>query len=154
MLKYCKEKWDRNKGRLKAAMESNKSLTDLRYDDFVRMIVEHILNPGSDSWELWDEENITEIDNGDYQGTLLYLIPMKTYQPSEYEYLMTHARYGSCSGCDALEAIRSMHYYDEQTPTADQIKCYMSLCKDLVTSMIKPYNTGWRQDGRFEEVTT
>lgn len=153
MLKYCKEKWARNKKQLEAAMVSNKRINSLQYDDFVQMVVEHILNPGCYDYERWDAKNITEIDNGDCQGTLLYLIPRDTYQPSERDYLMTYAGYGSCSGCDTLEYIRSMSNYDEQTPTADQIKCYMLLCKDLVTSMIKPYNSGWRDESEFEEVT-
>ena len=29
----------------------------------------------------------------------------------------------------------------------------MALCKDLVTSIIKPYNCGWRSEEEFEEVT-
>lgn len=152
MLKYCKEKWDRNKKQLEAAMVSNERLNSLWYDDFVRMVVEHILNPGCDDYERWDAKNITEIDNGDYQGTLLYLIPRDTYQPSEGEYLMTYAGYGSCSGCDAIHNIRSMSLYDEHV-IANQIKCYMALCKDLVTNMIKPYNYGWRAESEFEEVT-
>lgn len=50
-----------------------------------------------------DYENIHMIDDGDYQGTLLFVIPEKCYQPSTY--YVTKVYYGSCSGCDTLQAI-------------------------------------------------
>lgn len=46
-------------------------------------------------------ELITELDHGDYQGTLLYVIPSSAYQPSDYWYVMVS--YGSCSCCDTLQ---------------------------------------------------
>lgn len=67
----------------------------------------------------------------------------------EYEYLMTYVGYGSCSGCDTLQAIQEC---GENIPTPEQLKDFMSLCKDLVTNMIKPYNTGWRATSDFEPV--
>ena len=107
-------------------------------------VVEVILNNGDD--KTWDVGNITEIDNGDYQGTLLYLIPRDTYQPSEYDYLMTYVNYGSCSGCDTLQAIQN---YEKEEITEGQLKDFMSLCKDLICCMIKPYNCGWREEEEF-----
>lgn len=29
---------------------------------------------------------------------------------------------------------------------------YMSLCKDILTNTIKPYNYGWRNDSKFDQV--
>jgi hypothetical protein len=52
-----------------------------------------------------DSENITVINDGDYQGTLLYIIPKKTYQPNQYWSVKIY--YGSCSGCDTFESIRA-----------------------------------------------
>ena len=51
-----------------------------------------------------DANRIYEIDDGDYQGTLVYVIGCTGYQPSQYWY--TVVDYGSCSGCDTLEALR------------------------------------------------
>ena len=48
-----------------------------------------------------DPHCIHQIDDGDYQGTLVFVIGAKGYQPSTYWY--TKIDYGSCSGCDALE---------------------------------------------------
>jgi hypothetical protein len=99
----------------------------------------------------WDSEKITVVDNGDYQGTKLFLIPKVGYQPEEYEYLMTYVGYGTCSGCDTLLEIQS-YSYDNDLPTEQQLKDYMTLCKHLVDNMIKPYNTGWRNDPRFNTI--
>ena len=114
------------------------------------MSFEVVFNSGEDqtSRQLSIEE-ITEIDNGDYQGTLLYLIPFKTYQLSENEYLMTYVGYGSCSGCDTLQAIQD---YSEKPLTEGQISDFMALCKDILTNTIKPYNHGWRETEDYNQV--
>ena len=153
MLKYCYEKWDKNKSNLEAALRFV-DLHDQTYESLLALTVTHILNDGKTEAEIfgdmiWDAGEITTIDNGDYQGTLLFLIPRSTYQPSEYEYLMTYIGYGSCSCCDHLQGIEPD--YDEVTD--EDIANFMSLCKDFITNMIKPYNCGWRNDPEFEHVT-
>ena len=148
MLKYCLDKWNQNKDMLKAELETNSELNTCSYTDLVKLVVDYVLNPGEG--EKWDSDNITEVDNGDYQGTLLFLIPATTYQPFEFEYLMTYVRYGSCSGCDTLQAIKG---WEDGPLTASQVNDFMKLCKDLVTNMVKPYNGGWRFTDGFEEVT-
>jgi hypothetical protein len=96
-----------------------------------------------------DLGKIHKIDDGDYQGTFLFLIPFDSYQPNEFEYLMTYVGYGSCSGCDALQAIQD---YGAEKPTNRQVEDFMRLCKDIITNTIKPYNGGWRQNEDFEQV--
>ena len=150
MIKYCLDKWNKNRKRLEEALAADTTINRCNYKYLVEMVVKHILNDDDhDDYLEWDAENITEIDDGDYQGTLLFLIHRDVYQPSEYEYLMTCVSYGSCSGCDTLKAIQD---WDDNPPTPQQLKDYMELCKDLVTSMIKPYNHGWRRATEFEEV--
>lgn len=148
MLKYCLNKWNQNKDLLKNKLEKDSSLNSCEYSYLVKLVVDYILNPGEEDSK-WDSNNITVVDNGDYQGTQLFLIPVDTYKPSEYEYLMTYAGYGSCSGCDTLLSIQE---YGEELLTEGQVKCFMQLCKDLVTSIIKPYNGGWRWEEEFDEV--
>ena len=146
MIKYCIKKWDKNNQvLLKELINRFKDLDDYEYKDFVKLTVEYILNYNSEDIE-YNTENITEINDGDYQGTLLYMIPEETYQPCEYEYLMTFVNYGSCSGCDTLQSIQYGYYED----TNEKIKAYFQLCKDLIVNMIKPYNTGWRASEEFE----
>lgn len=147
MLKYCLRKWDENKKKLEEELLKDPLLNECEYKHIVEKVVEIILNTNEEY--LWNTEGITEIDDGDYQGTLLFLIPRKTYQPLEYEYLMTYVGYGSCSGCDTLQAIQD---YGESPISEDQLKDFMALCKDIITNMIKPYNCGWRNEEEFTEV--
>ena len=142
MLKYCKDKWSKNEELLKQALSLEK-LDNLDYEDLVRLSVKWILNSGENNRGNWDCDNIKCIDDGDYQGTQLYLIPKNTYQPEEYEYLMTYVGYGSCSGCDTLQSL--------QMGNVD-VDGYVKLCKDIICNIVKPYNCGWRNEEEFESV--
>jgi len=79
-----------------------------------------------------DSERIHEINDCDYQGVLVYVIGGKGYQPSHYWYVKVE--YGSCSGCDTLEAIKDCGY---GTPTDEQIKDYMTLALHIVQGLKK-----------------
>lgn len=68
------------------------------------------------------------INDGDYQGTLLFLIPTDTYQPDGYYYVKVY--YGSCSGCDTLEGIRIYEY--DKAPSEEQVKDYMMLSLHII----------------------
>lgn len=147
MIKFCLEQWDKNKDRLEDRLDGDRNLNSCDYEYLVKLVVDYVLNDEDPRYgEDYDSENITVIDDGHYQGTLLFVIPQKTYQPSEYEYLMTYVGYGSCSGCDTLQSIQS---WSDEKPTKQQLKDYMTLCKDIVTNMIRPFNSGWRDDDKF-----
>lgn len=151
MLKYCLDKWNKNKGLLEERLKKDTTLNSCDYTYLVKLVVDFILNPHEEYGDNgWDSKHITVVDNGDYQGTQLFLIPRDTYQPGEYDYLMTYVGYGSCSGCDTLQAIQE---WDDKPLTERQLKDFMTLCKDLVTSMVKPYNCGWRYEEDFIEVS-
>lgn len=162
MIKYCLWKWEAGKEALREALRTTKGLDTCGYKTLVELIVEHILNstpnkydnknydPGYDM--LWDEENITVIDNGDYQGTLLFLIPRRTHQPECCDYFMSYVWYGSCSVCDTLQAAQDLANNDYGILTHKQVDEYMAICKYIVTNMIKPYNYGWRHDDWFDVV--
>lgn len=77
-----------------------------------------------------DPERVHEIDDGEYQGTLIYVIGEVGYQPSSY--VTARVYYGSCSGCDTLQAI---HNYSDELPTPEQVKDYMTLALHMVESM-------------------
>lgn len=143
MIKYCLDCWNKNQQTLREKLAEDTSLNNCDYMHLVELITKYILG------EEWDANNITEIDNGAYQGTILFLIPRDTYQPSEYEYLMTYIGYGSCSVCDTLQGIQE---WGKTKPTPEQLDDFMALCKDLITNMIRPYNTGWRASSEFEPV--
>ena len=86
---------------------------------------------------LFNFEKTHEIDDGDYQGTLLYMIPIDTYQPSYWEYVATYVYYGSCSGCDALLAISNYRY---DLPNSDQVEDYVELCLSILQHCKYPFN--------------
>lgn len=80
----------------------------------------------------YDINRLHVIDDGNYQGTLLFIIPKDMYQPSADEYVITTVSYGSCSGCDTLLNISG---YEEGIPNEQQLKDYMTLCLHLLQRM-------------------
>lgn len=151
MIRYCLDQWNANESKLRLAITRDSKINSCEYEHLVKLVVNHILNVPSDKYGYkWQVDEIITIDNGSYQGTQLFVIPMDTYQPSEYEYLMTYVGYGSCSGCDTLLNIQN---YDYDKPLTDkQVNYFMQLCKDILTNMIRPYSHGWRENIDFEPV--
>lgn len=90
------------------------------YTNIVRIVVESLGD--IDEYDPPDPSRIHVIDDGDYQGTLVYVIAGTGYQPSKYWYVKVS--YGSCSGCDTLESIKDSR---DDPPTEQQIADYMSL---------------------------
>lgn len=102
------------------------------YKDVVKRVVHVISEKLEARSRTPDPERITEINYGDYQGTLVYVIGDGGYQPSRH--WTTVVDYGSCSGCDTLEAIRDMAW-NEDAPTEEQINDYMTLALHLIQKM-------------------
>ena len=149
MLKYCLRKWEENKKALEENLRSDPTLNSCCYSDLLEKVTDIILNGGEkEKYEKWDSEHITMIDNGEYGGTLLFLIP-RGFVPAEYDYLMTYVGYGSCSVCDTLQSIQN---WKGGKLNDKQVEDFMTLCRHLVCSMVKPYNNGWRNEEEFEEV--
>lgn len=99
------------------------------YKDIVKAVIS-LISMYDDSYESPDPELIHEIDDGDYQGTLLYVIASKGYQPDTY--WAVKVGYGSCSGCDTLEAIRD---YSDDAPYEQQVKDYLTLCLHIIQGL-------------------
>ena len=130
MIPKIIKQWEANKARLEEYFKN----TDQKeycysYLNIVKKIFELVLT--EKEYEL---EKITVIDNGDYQGTQIFLIPEAVYQPSISEYIITHTYYGSCSGCDTLQGI---YNYEDGLPTDKQTRDYMMLALHLVQRMKK-----------------
>lgn len=81
---------------------------DIDYRDIVSIVIDAIHEGYGDP----NPNAISEIDDGDYQGTLLFVIPEDIYQPYDYWYVRVF--YGSCSGCDTLQSILYDSYSKEQ----------------------------------------
>ena len=95
MIKEIVDKWEANKELIRQAFILKQPEN---YGELVGTVIAHITNGVGP-----DPQRIHEIDDGDYQGTLLYVIASKGYQPSSYYYCKIS--YGSCSGCDTLQAV-------------------------------------------------
>ena len=100
------------------------------YQELVKKVVE-ILENDKDHYSI-SSERIHEIDDGCYQGTLVFVIGSKCYQPETYWYVKIY--YGSCSGCDTLESICN---YSSDAPTESEIDDYMTLCLHIVQKLKK-----------------
>src|SRR5262245_9078197 len=94
------------------------------YMEIVRTVVDCL---ASEDYGHPDPANIKELDFGDYQGCLVYIIPETGYQPSTFWAVTVD--YGSCSGCDTLEGIRE---YSDGVPTSVQVNDYMTLALHIV----------------------
>ena len=79
-----------------------------------------------------NHDDIRSLDFGDYQGTILFIIPAYGYQPSDF--WAVNVNYGSCSHCDTLESIRG---YTDDKPTEDQVSDYMNLSLHVVQGITK-----------------
>lgn len=98
------------------------------YKDLVVAVVRVLA--GDDGYGEPDPERVHEINDGDYQGTLVYVIAAQGYQP--YDYWHVRVSYGSCSGCDTLEGIRE---YGDGPPNEKQVEEYMTLALHIVQGL-------------------
>ncbi|HWE83272.1 MAG TPA: hypothetical protein VG265_16595 [Gaiellaceae bacterium] len=88
------------------------------YAQIVKDVVELVRDESDD--ETPDPERIHEIDDGEYQGTLLFVIGASGYQPSTY--WATHTYYGSCSGCDTLQSLDHDWGWEDEEPDLERRK--------------------------------
>lgn len=129
MIKEFIEKWDKYKNDLEKFFSTTKQLEYSTYDDIVKALFEHVINKDVEYGE-YDTENILVIDDGNYQGTQIFILHKNMYQPGVEDYVYTNTYYGSCSGCDTLQAIQSWDY--EKLPSKEQVKDYMELALHLL----------------------
>lgn len=131
MIKEFVEKWDKYKNELEEYFRNNPQKEYATYKDIVRLLFDIIINKDEGfKWEKFDTGDIVVIDDGDYQGTQIFILHKDEYQPSVEEYVYTNTYYGSCSGCDTLLAIQDWDL--EKLPNENQIKEYMTLALHLL----------------------
>lgn len=136
MIKEFTDKWVKNKKRLQNWFESivpDRNIFEeykFTYENIIRGIIIHILNNHIDTEEPSNNikdfsTNITVIDDGDYQGTQIYVIHRNCYQPDVSDYFYTHNYYGSCSGCDTLLGIMSIEDKKEKVKELMQLSLHL-----------------------------
>lgn len=118
------ENWENRKHKLKEWFEKNE--TPSSYKEIFEKIIELIIT--EDERNKFNLEKIRVIDDGDYQGTQIFIAFLDTYQPSVEEYIMTSVYYGSCSGCDTLQSIR---YASDE----DRVNDLMTLSLHMIQKM-------------------
>jgi len=99
------------------------------YRELVKLTISLI----SEEYRDPDPARIHVIDDGDYQGTLLFVIAAQGYQPSTYWYIKI--AYGSCSGCDTIAAIHEHGNWNDAEATNEQVKDYWTLCLHIVQQL-------------------
>jgi hypothetical protein len=97
MEKQLVAAWEANKESLRTVF-SQKHPED--YKAIVSAVVTMLHGAIDEYGKQPDPARITEIDDGSYQGILVYVIGAVGYQPDTYWYVKVG--YGSCSGCDTL----------------------------------------------------
>ena len=136
MIKDFVPQFDANREEIKRKIREAKEPS---YHDLFRFVVEAISECVPDGcWrEGLDPERITRIDDGDYQGTLVFIVGEQGYQPDRY--YGTTVSYGSCSGCDTIQAIGGPEYdwkedsYGELSE--EQIEDYFTLALHMFQRM-------------------
>lgn len=130
MIQEVIEKWHNNKSKLQKWFEDN---TYDKYSDY-KQIVEAI----SSIILEYVEPEVTEIDNGSYQGTSVFVIVDKDDNYYDIDdYLFTYNYYGSCSGCDTLQGITVYIDYETKIPNEEQVKELMLLSLHLIQRIQK-----------------
>lgn len=100
------------------------------YTDVVRNVMVILGEEDYSSFYKPDPTRIRVADDGDYQGTLLFIIGADGYQPDHY--WAVKVSYGSCSGCDTLQSIQD---YSSDTPSESQVNDYMTLSLHIVQGL-------------------
>ena len=122
--------WEKNKAELETYFRTHRQAEYCSYKELVKLVFDIVINPAIEaSYERYVTDDIHVIDDGDYQGTQIFLLHFDTYQPGIGDYVFTDVYYGSCSGCDTLLSISG---YDDELPNEEQIKDYMTLCLHLL----------------------
>lgn len=129
MIKQFVLKWEENKNKLK---EKYSTTHPESYDSILKDVISIVTSEGDYDDFNPDPKRIHVIDDGDYQGTRLFVIGAKGYQPSDYWYV--NVSYGSCSGCDTFQSICD---YSDEAPNAEQVEGYMTLALHFVQGLKK-----------------
>ena len=124
MISEFVERWESNKNRLKK--KYSEELPE-SYDQIVKDVIATITL--ENKFFVPDPERIQCVNYSEYQGAKVYIIGSKGYSPDDYWYV--RVEYGSCSGCDTLEAIKD---YDEE-PTKEKVNDCMTLALHILQSI-------------------
>lgn len=128
--------WDKHNSELRQYLSTTDQDEYQRYEILLKKTLEFLFPNDStyddNNYGMPDHERITQVNYGDYQGTLVFVIGGHGYQPSVEDHWYTSVSYGSCSGCDTLQGISC---YESGLPTEEQVQDYWTLCLHMIQKM-------------------
>ena len=140
MLKWCVQRWDENKDKLREAIKERVASDEfsmcLDYDDLAELISRHIFVSYGIPYTLLMTTGL----RSDYQGSACFIFGRNGNDSTDTDILMSRIYYGSCTVCDTIQA------------AGGNIDDLMTIAKDIVTNTIKPFNSGWDHDSEFDEI--
>lgn len=129
MIKEFVKQWDENKHLLEAWLKENKPSS---YEDIYKKLFELVVTKPNGYGDEWNWERFTTIDDGDYQGNMIFVLCSDQYQPYLDDYIFTEVSYDSCSCCDTFEHIQDLEWGNNEKNTEEQVKQYMTLALHMV----------------------
>lgn len=121
MTKDFLEKWEKYKNDLEKYFSNTPQEEYDSYLKITKAIFKNVFNREKIDFDLVE---IIELVLGDYQGTLVFLIPTKG--DDNKNYVITSVGYGSCNVCDTLQSIEELDGGND-IPSLRQVKGYMTL---------------------------
>lgn len=151
MLKWCVDKWFANKESLRQVLmnKTNEELKECDYNTLIELVVEYILNEGEESYLQFDSNAITTINEGIGEGISMFMIPRKM-PDNAGDYLLTYISYGSCELDDMLARVHHQLYKKHKKKIV--VDDFLKICQSFICDMVKPYNTGFCEDKRFNAI--
>ena len=128
MIKEFVKQWDERKHLLEEWLKENQPSD---YEDIYKKLFELVVTKPNGYGDEWKWERFKVIDDGHYQGNIIFILCNNDYQPNLDDYIFTEVDYGSCSGCDTFEHIRDLQW-DSDKNTEEQVKQYMTLALHMV----------------------
>lgn len=130
ILHYVKQ-WEKRKHILEQWLIENEpnSYEHLYFKLFKLVVIE----PESRFYKEWDWSRHRVIDDGDFQGNIIFVLCNDSYQPDLHDYIFTSVAYGSCSGCDTFQAL-------DEVSKEERVKGYMTLALHMVQAT-ESFNT-------------
>jgi hypothetical protein len=128
MIKEFVKQWEERKHLLEEWLKENQPSN---YEDIYKKLFELVVTKPNGYGDEWEWERFKVIDDGHYQGNLIFILCSNDYQPNLDDYIFTEVDYGSCSGCDTFEHIRDLQWGSEKN-TDEQVKQYMTLALHMV----------------------
>jgi len=132
MNKDIVDAWGKHQEKVKQWIASIEDQGEIDYEMLLKNTLRILFEDENAYSGMPDFKNITQIDYGEYQGTFVFIVGGRTYQPNANEHWYTYVEYGSCSVCDTLESTRN---YRGGPPTTEQVTDYWTLCLHMIQRM-------------------